>query len=179
MHLLCCSPDLVKGPSTCLPLSPAATRVWCTRFSFVLHVKSHMTMLLSTNPSVPMRLVPCSPDLALGKGPRLPLTPDVKLWHRAVVVHQENSLRGLVRQLSIDSLDNEGRRVAISGENGVMERSPLFSRSMSAPVGVGCWVPLCKWYLCAGMDVGVGILGSMRWNWGAMLITLGYKVVTT
>ena len=53
---------------------------------------------------------------------------------------QENSLRGLVRQLSIDQLDNEGRRVAIY-EKGVNiavpgDKSPLFTRSMSAPVRV-------------------------------------------
>jgi len=76
-----------------------------------------------------------SPDINLGKGHHLgsnPLTPDVRLWHRAVVVHQENSLRGLVRQLSIDQLDNEGRRVSIYEGKGA-EKSPLFTRSMSAP----------------------------------------------
>jgi hypothetical protein len=47
---------------------------------------------------------------------------------------QENSLRGLVRQLSIDQLDNEGRRVSIY-EKTTADKSPLFTRSMSAPVG--------------------------------------------
>lgn len=47
---------------------------------------------------------------------------------------QENSLRGLVRQLSIDQLDNEGRRVSIY-EKTAADKSPLFTRSMSAPVG--------------------------------------------
>ncbi|KAG1666120.1 hypothetical protein FOA52_010910 [Chlamydomonas sp. UWO 241] len=45
-----------------------------------------------------------SPDLSLHRGMHAhspgsgQATPDVRLWHRAVVVHQENSLRGLVRQ---------------------------------------------------------------------------------
>lgn len=59
------------------------------------------------------------------------MTPDVRLWHRAVVVHQENSLRGLVRQLSIDQLDNEGRRVGVYEGKG--DKSPLFARSFTAP----------------------------------------------
>lgn len=76
-----------------------------------------------------------SPDVTLSKPYQpggSPLTPDVRLWHRAVVVHQENSLRGLVRQLSIDQLDNEGRRVSIYEKT--TEKSPLFRRSLSAPV---------------------------------------------
>ncbi|GLC64614.1 hypothetical protein PLESTF_000184600 [Pleodorina starrii] len=83
-----------------------------------------------------------SPDVSLGKDHvpgTTPYTPDVKLWHRAVVVHQENSLRGLVRQLSIDQLDNEGRRVSIyenGGPAGAKEKSPLFTRSMSVTQGV-------------------------------------------
>jgi hypothetical protein len=81
-----------------------------------------------------------SPEVSLGKDHvpgTTPYTPDVKLWHRAVVVHQENSLRGLVRQLSIDQLDNEGRRVSIyenGGPGGVKDKSPLFTRSMSVTV---------------------------------------------
>jgi hypothetical protein len=81
-----------------------------------------------------------SPDVTLGKAHvpgTTPYTPDVKLWHRAVVVHQENSLRGLVRQLSIDQLDNEGRRVSIYENGGggpPKEKSPLFTRSMSVSV---------------------------------------------
>jgi diadenosine tetraphosphatase ApaH/serine/threonine PP2A family protein phosphatase len=82
-----------------------------------------------------------------------PPTPDVRLYHRAVVAPMEPPLRGLVRQLSIDQLDNEGRRVSIYGEkgspggmaafgggssgggneNGMPARSPLFSRSLSVP----------------------------------------------
>ncbi len=60
----------------------------------------------------------------------------VSVPHRAVVVHQENHLRGMVRQLSIDQLDNEGRRVSIY-EKTSQEKSPLFTRSMSAPVSAG------------------------------------------
>ena len=42
-------------------------------------------------------------------------TPNVRLYHRAVVVAQDVSgqLRGLVRQLSIDQFENEGRRVSM------------------------------------------------------------------
>ena len=47
---------------------------------------------------------------------------------------QENSLRGLVRQLSIDQLDNEGRRVGVYDNK---EKSPLFARSLSQPVRSG------------------------------------------
>ncbi len=93
---------------------------------------------LSDSPSA---LRSASPDVSLGKDHvpgTTPLTPDVKLWHRAVVVHQENSMRGLVRQLSIDQLDNEGRRVSIyengAGPVGPKEKSPLFTRSMSVTV---------------------------------------------
>ncbi|CAD7705298.1 unnamed protein product [Ostreobium quekettii] len=46
-----------------------------------------------------------------------PPTPEaVRLWHRAVVVPQEHppgNLRGLVRQLSLDQFENEGRRVSM------------------------------------------------------------------
>lgn len=75
-----------------------------------------------------------SPDLTLGAKHlpgTSPPTPDVRLYHRAVVVAQEAPLRGLVRQLSIDQLDNEGRRVSIYEKNG--EKSPLFHRSLSGP----------------------------------------------
>lgn len=74
-----------------------------------------------------------SPDLTLHRGALSPTTPDVRLWHRAVVVHQENHLRGMVRQLSIDQLDNEGRRVGVfQDQKG--EKSPLFARPPSTPV---------------------------------------------
>lgn len=73
-----------------------------------------------------------SPDVTLNKHHvpgTSPPTPDVRLYHRAVVVAQEAPLRGLVRQLSIDQLDNEGRRVSIYEKGG--EKSPLFTRSMT------------------------------------------------
>jgi hypothetical protein len=44
---------------------------------------------------------------------------------------QENSLRGLVRQLSIDQLDNEGRRVGVYDGK---DKSPMFARSLSQQV---------------------------------------------
>ena len=66
-----------------------------------------------------------------GAAARTPPTPDVRLYHRAVVVAQEatGSLRGLVRQLSIDQFENEGRRVSMGTESASKPpRSPLFER---------------------------------------------------
>ncbi|GMH40175.1 hypothetical protein BSKO_08079 [Bryopsis sp. KO-2023] len=57
---------------------------------------------------------PGSPAISLRAGESSPKTPDVRLWHRAVVVAQETpgSLKGLVRQLSLDLFENESRRVS-------------------------------------------------------------------
>ena len=66
-----------------------------------------------------------------GAAARTPPTPDVRLYHRAVVVAQEatGSLRGLVRQLSIDQFENEGRRVSMGTDSASKPpRSPLFER---------------------------------------------------
>ncbi|KAL4429396.1 hypothetical protein ABPG77_005170 [Micractinium sp. CCAP 211/92] len=66
-------------------------------------------------------------------------TPDVRLYHRAVVVAQDVSgqLRGLVRQLSIDQFENESRRVSmgagLSEPTSVRNKTPLFERSYSEP----------------------------------------------
>ncbi|KAL6774518.1 PKL1 [Auxenochlorella protothecoides x Auxenochlorella symbiontica] len=68
-------------------------------------------------------------------------TPDVRLYHRAVVVAQDvqGELRGLVRQLSIDQFENEGRRVSLGGAAGDgppgsgRSRTPLFERAFSMP----------------------------------------------
>ncbi|KAK2079181.1 hypothetical protein QBZ16_002872 [Prototheca wickerhamii] len=66
-------------------------------------------------------------------------TPDVRLYHRAVVVAQDDhgELRGLVRQLSIEHLEAEGRRVSLgagveaaAGSAG-RSRTPLFERAFS------------------------------------------------
>jgi len=67
----------------------------------------------------------------------------------ALALVQENSLRGMVRQLSIDQLDNEGRRVSIyekGGENRpsiMASPSPVFTvRGCSchgACRACGCW----------------------------------------
>eukprot|EP00877_Chromochloris_zofingiensis_P000243 jgi/Chrzof1/10219/Cz04g33020.t1 len=77
-----------------------------------------------------------SPTITLNhhKPGSTPPTPDVRLYHRAVVAPMEPPLRGLVRQLSIDQLDNEGRRVSIY-DKGTPEggKSPLFHRSLSVP----------------------------------------------
>lgn len=67
-------------------------------------------------------------------------TPDVRLYHRAVVVAQDvqGQLRGLVRQLSIDQFENESRRVsmgaAASEATSVRNKTPLFERTFSEPV---------------------------------------------
>ncbi len=91
-------------------------------------------------------------------------TPDVRLYHRAVVVAQEAPLRGLVRQLSIDQLDNESRRVSIYENRG--ERTPLFTRSMSVSVsgwlapgggGGGSW---WWWWLAVAGAGSCGALGG-------------------
>jgi hypothetical protein len=85
-------------------------------------------------------------------------TPDVRLYHRAVVVAQEAPLRGLVRQLSIDQLDNEGRRVSIYENRG--ERTPLFTRSMS--VSVSCCARLRQAVAIAVSNCG--LLPSRRFG---------------
>ncbi|KAK9868860.1 hypothetical protein WJX84_000767 [Apatococcus fuscideae] len=74
------------------------------------------------------------------QGERLPPTPDVRLHHRAIVVAQEQhgALRSLVRQLSIDQFENEGRRVTLSNQD-LQQKSPrperngMFERSLSEP----------------------------------------------
>ena len=61
-------------------------------------------------------------------------TPDVRLYHRAVVVAQDVSgqLRGLVRQLSIDQFENEGRRVSMASEaTTTRARTPLLDRTFT------------------------------------------------
>eukprot|EP01026_Neomeris_dumetosa_P048164 TRINITY_DN4158_c0_g2_i2.p1 TRINITY_DN4158_c0_g2~~TRINITY_DN4158_c0_g2_i2.p1 ORF type:complete len:916 (+),score=170.18 TRINITY_DN4158_c0_g2_i2:140-2749(+) len=54
-------------------------------------------------------------------------TPDVRLYHRAVVVAQESagSLRGLVRQLSIDQFENENRRISTGRPGATVGQSPI------------------------------------------------------
>jgi protein phosphatase len=82
---------------------------------------------------------PNSPFSGLGKSPdgTLYATPDVRLHHRAVLVAAGDDttgmLGGLVRQLSIDQFENEGRRVSI-GTPGVADMSarrttPTFDRN--------------------------------------------------
>lgn len=77
-----------------------------------------------------------SPTLTLGQRHlpgSSPPTPDVRLYHRAVVAPMEPPLRGLVRQLSIDQLDNEGRRVSIYDKGTPEGKTPLFQRTVSMP----------------------------------------------
>lgn len=64
-------------------------------------------------------------------------TPDIRLYHRAVVVAHEpdGQLRGLVRQLSIEQFKNEGRRVSLldssGGTPGDQKTTPLVDRAVS------------------------------------------------
>ena len=58
-------------------------------------------------------------------------TPDVRLYHRAVVVAQDVSgqLRGLVRQLSIDQFENESRRVSMASDaTTARAKTPIIDR---------------------------------------------------
>lgn len=67
-----------------------------------------------------------SPDVTLGKAHvpgTTPYTPDVKLWHRAVVVHQENSLRGLVRQVGGVRLQGMEGQPCSSGPGGTFQQA--------------------------------------------------------
>eukprot|EP00232_Nephroselmis_pyriformis_P020890 CAMPEP_0182865234 /NCGR_PEP_ID=MMETSP0034_2-20130328/7583_1 /TAXON_ID=156128 /ORGANISM="Nephroselmis pyriformis, Strain CCMP717" /LENGTH=859 /DNA_ID=CAMNT_0024997525 /DNA_START=139 /DNA_END=2715 /DNA_ORIENTATION=- len=69
-----------------------------------------------------------------------PVTPDVRLHHRAVVVAQEmgGALGGLVRQLSIDQFQNEARRVSggkfdLSAGAGAPPQTPAASLPPPGP----------------------------------------------
>ena len=81
---------------------------------------------------------PKSPFSGLGKSPdgTVYATPDVRLHHRAVLVAAGDDatgmLGGLVRQLSIDQFENEGRRVSIGtpgGETSARRTTPVFDRA--------------------------------------------------
>lgn len=86
-------------------------------------------------------------------------TPDVRLYHRAVVVAQDvqGQLRGLVRQLSIDQFENESRRVSMGGgaSDGTTSRNktPLFERSLAEPVRAPAGQGL-RWGLWRGLAAG-------------------------
>ncbi|KAG0587730.1 hypothetical protein KC19_2G187400 [Ceratodon purpureus] len=70
----------------------------------------------------------------LPDGARTPPPTDVRLHHRAVVVAAESggALGGLVRQLSIDQFENEGRRVSYgTTPNSAMQARRLLDRQMS------------------------------------------------
>jgi len=49
-------------------------------------------------------------------------TPDVRLYHRAAVVPHQPDMRGLIRNLSIDTFHNEARRVITSDSPGTIDR---------------------------------------------------------
>ncbi|KAJ3674520.1 hypothetical protein LUZ60_005136 [Juncus effusus] len=62
-----------------------------------------------------------------------PLVPGVRLHHRAVVVAAETGgvLGGMVRQLSIDQFENEGRRVSYGTPESATAARKLLDRQMS------------------------------------------------
>lgn len=66
------------------------------------------------------------------RNPDRDVTPDVRLFHRAVVV-AGGTLGGLVRQLSIDQFENEGRRVSFGTPDSShgKEVNKMLDRSMS------------------------------------------------
>ena len=66
-------------------------------------------------------------------------TPDIRLYHRAVVVAHEpdGQLRGLVRQLSIEQFKNEGRRVSMFDSNGDGGMTPGTGRPQVSAAGPG------------------------------------------
>ncbi|CAA6653742.1 unnamed protein product [Spirodela intermedia] len=59
--------------------------------------------------------------------------PGVRLHHRAIVVHAETggALGGMVRQLSIDQFENEGRRVSYGTPESATAARKLLDRQMS------------------------------------------------
>lgn len=71
-----------------------------------------------------------SPNVVL---PNDPLLTGVRLHHRAVVVAAETggALGGLVRQLSIDQFENEGRRVSYGTPESAVAARKLLDRQMS------------------------------------------------
>jgi diadenosine tetraphosphatase ApaH/serine/threonine PP2A family protein phosphatase len=74
---------------------------------------------------------PKYPSSSVGKTP----SSDVRLHHRAVVVaadsESEGALGGLVRQLSIDQFENEGRRVSAGSIEQFTQNTPILQRSVS------------------------------------------------
>ena len=91
---------------------------------------------------------PKSPAFSgLGKSPEgvVYATPDVRLHHRAVLVAAGDDatgvLGGLVRQLSIDQFENEGRRVSIGtpgagGDMSARRTTPATSDRSSTVAGI-------------------------------------------
>lgn len=62
---------------------------------------------------------------------------------------QESNLRGMVRQLSIDQLDNEGRRVSVYDKGS--ERTPIFApHNIVSPVRLClfCILAVCVMVVC-------------------------------
>ncbi|RAL45964.1 hypothetical protein DM860_006118 [Cuscuta australis] len=76
----------------------------------------------------PSSLIKLDPALA-----NTSATPGVRLHHRAVVVAAETSgaLGGMVRQLSIDQFENEGRRVSYGTPENATAARKLLDRQMS------------------------------------------------
>ncbi len=65
---------------------------------------------------------------------------------RSLDRHCPGNLRGLVRQLSIDQFENEGRRVSMGTDSvGKPQRTPLFERNAVHP-GVHKVTAVLKWF---------------------------------
>ena len=65
---------------------------------------------------------------------------------RSLVPPCPGNLRGLVRQLSIDQFENEGRRVSMGTDSvGKPQRTPLFERNAVDP-GVHKVTVVLKWF---------------------------------
>ncbi|EEE65895.1 hypothetical protein OsJ_21718 [Oryza sativa Japonica Group] len=82
-------------------------------------------------PSVKQNASLIKPDYALSNNSTPP--PGVRLHHRAVVVAAETggALGGMVRQLSIDQFENEGRRVIYGTPESATAARKLLDRQMS------------------------------------------------
>ncbi len=65
---------------------------------------------------------------------------------QSLALHCPGNLRGLVRQLSIDQFENEGRRVSMGTDSvGKPQRTPLFERNAVEP-GVHKVTAVLNWF---------------------------------
>ena len=80
----------------------------------------------------------------------------------SLALHCPGNLRGLVRQLSIDQFENEGRRVSMGTDSvGKPQRTPLFERNAVDP-GVHKVTILLNWFEQGFCTSGSFMLGPER-----------------